>query len=72
MKTVFLPRFMMKKEIKWTRGILDVLKNTHPSDSLSFVPYEEIEKIANHHDLLCFYNLVCLNYSLVKLLLIEY
>lgn len=62
MRHVFLPRFTIKKEIKWTRSFLDILKNTHYTDgsneTIHFHPIEEMNKMIGKKQLFCWRYLV--------------
>ena len=61
MRHVFLPRFQMKKEIKWTKGFLEALTQTHPlngSNAIYFHPYEDMQKIAKRHKFICWRHIV--------------
>ena len=55
MKTVFLPRFDAKHEIKWTRAFLEILKNTHmigdDSHSIHFMTIQDMQEYVNKKEL---------------------
>ena len=64
MRNVFLPRFSMKKEIKWTKGMLEALKETHPlkgKNAIHFHSIEDIRKIAKKKHFLCWKHIVKLS-----------
>lgn len=61
MRNVFLPRFRMEKEIKWTKGFLEALKKTHPtsgSNAIYFHPYEDIKTIVGKRSYICWRHVV--------------
>ena len=62
MKTVFLPRFDAKHEIKWTRAFLEILKNTHmigdDSHSIHFMTIQDIQEYVNKKEFICWKHLV--------------
>ena len=61
MKNVFLPQFMNKTEIKWTRGFIEILKTTHPSTArhaLKVYMNEDMKVLAKRSPNLCWRHLV--------------
>lgn len=61
MKNIFLPHFINKTEIKFTRGLIDILKATHPSSHphvLKVFMHEDIVKLARKSKNLCWRHLV--------------
>lgn len=61
MRHVFLPRFEMRKEIKWTKGILEALKETHQpkgKNAIYFHSIEEMRKIVGKKAFFCWRHIV--------------
>lgn len=54
----------MQKEIKWTKGMLQALKETHPTEgknAIHFHSIEEIRKIARRKQFLCWRHIVIIS-----------
>ena len=61
MKNIFLPRFMNKTEIKWTREFIEILKTTHPltdRHALKVYMNEDMKVLAKRSPNLCWRHLV--------------
>ena len=68
MKTVFLPRFDAKHEIKWTRAFLEILKNTHmkgdDSHSIHLMTIQDIQQYVNKKGFICWKHLVFISLNI--------
>ena len=56
MRHVFLPQFYRKNEIKWTKGFISILQETHPlvgPNSLRFYTNEDMRQMTQKTHYLC-------------------
>lgn len=60
MHHVFFPNFDAKKEIKWTKALLQILTNTHPEGPHGITIYQadDIRSLANGKSRICFRTVV--------------
>ena len=61
MRNIFLPQFVRKAEIKWTKGFIDILRTTHPltgPNAVHFHVAEDILHMMKNAHYLCWNHLV--------------